>query len=129
MYDPNGFFNEALAQYARVEPRDLRDAEFFVNNTTFEAMKRYASFPPEDHPYQRNMSRMFGIPVRVDANLPDGVIKLCVETELDRAVRRAHERGQVINIMAPVRWPTPVPDPTLKALLKHWWKQWRKRRG
>lgn len=129
MLDPYDLFEQAIQQYEKVRPRDLKDAEFFVNAKSFEELQRYAQIPPSDNPFQRHVNTLLGLRVRVDDNLPDGVVQLLAETPLDRAIRRASERGQVVNVMPPVEFPAPVlppaPDPTLKALLKHWLKKWK----
>lgn len=96
-----------------------------MNAETFEEFERIAGIPPEG---RGRMARLFDIPVRIDDNLPAGMVSLLAETQLDRAVRRANERGHALNVMPPLAFPVPVEvpatDPTLKALLKHWWRKW-----
>lgn len=118
-------YRQAMQQYAELAARDRRDAEFFVNSATLAKMQHSDDLLP-------GYTFLFGIRVRTDDNLPDGVIQLLAETELDRAVRRASERGHTLNVVSPLSEPflyPPTPNPTLKTLLKHWWKKctnWRR---
>lgn len=122
VFDHRNLYEQAIKQYNRLNPRDRRDAEFFMNAETFEEFERIA--PKE----RGRTARLFDIPVHIDDNLPDGMVSLLAETQLDRAVRRANERGHALNVMPPPAFPVPVEvpatDPTLKALLKHWWRKW-----
>lgn len=114
------FVEEAIRQYAAVMPEDRKDLEFFMSTETW---REISPATGQDQPgwWPTADTVLFGAPVRIDDNIPFGVIHSRAETELDRAVRRANEAGHALNVMKTEAWiPPPMPDPTLKALVKHW---------
>lgn len=111
---------QALEQLAKLNPRDQRDAEFYMSEETRLKLAEMCGVPDLAAPLS---DRLFGIPVRIDDSLPPATVEMRAETELDRALRRAAREGRTVNIMKPLfpeTYPDPVPVPTLRALLKHW---------
>jgi hypothetical protein len=110
----------AYREFAQIHPRDRVDARFYVNEVTRALLGQEHNFEPHD------LTQLLGIPLEIDENLPDGVVLCLAETELDRVIRRATEQGRYISIVKPVpALPRvlPAPPPTIKALLRHWWKK------
>jgi hypothetical protein len=74
---------------------------------------------------------LIGYKVRVTTGAEPGRIHLVAETDLDATIRHARERGDTVNIVRPMPfdWPKPekAPEPTVKALAKHWAGKLRKR--
>jgi hypothetical protein len=107
--------------YAKIQPRDLRDTEVHMSTETKDAL--ISSLPTSTH----RGFQLLGLPTRIDDNLPLGVVNFVTETEMDRVIRRAAREGRTVNVMMPFDFlppePLPAPKPTLKALLKHWWKK------
>lgn len=107
-----------IGQYASILPEDLRDTEVFMSQDTKDDLVR--RLPEMDPVVQTGDIRtMFGLQVRIDENLPAGVVELRTENSFDRAIRRA--RSEVPPIYFP-----PAPPPTLRVLLAHWWKKFRR---
>ena len=118
---------DVLRQYAAILPEDRRDLEWFMSADTRDM---FATMDWQSGGFGTTPTTLLGAPVRIDENIPSGVVHARTETELDRAVRRAARDGHALNVMQPVGFPMPIlgpaPDPTLKALLRHWLKRLRK---
>lgn len=79
-------------------------------------------------------AQLFGIPIDVDNSIPLWTVVPDVETPQERRMKEfameASKRGRpvTINVMRPAEWlaAPKAPDPTFKALVKHWWKRFRK---
>jgi hypothetical protein len=72
----------------------------------------------------------FGIPIEIDDNMPLGAVSLSTESDLDRWIKRQREAGRTVNITKltfPESILPPAPDPTLRALLRHWTRKVFKR--
>lgn len=122
-------FRSAVEQYARILPEDLRDTEVYLNHATLAEIERI-----KPSMYLPLPSQILGLPVRIDDNMPDGVVALRTENKFDRAIRRANERGHAFNIVKPATFTPevlPAPPPTVRALVRHWCKSVREkvRRG
>ena len=117
----NDVIRKAFEDYAKIPPSDLQDTEVHMSTDTAYGIADnlpHLGFP--DH------AQLLGLPVRIDDNLPNGVVRFVTETELDRVIRRAGREGNAarINVMRPIPFPEVFlpapPKPILKALLKHW---------
>jgi hypothetical protein len=117
----------ALEQYSKVLPQDLRDTEVFMSTDTRVELERtlLAGKSPAE---QASVNQMFGLPVRTDDALPYRVVELRTENAQERAIRRAARDGITVNVLKPgPSWFPPAPPvPTLRALVKHWWKKVRR---
>lgn len=111
--------------YASIPPHRLYDAKLYMSSETFKMIKvSIRSFAPTI-PHTA-----FGIPIEIDDNLPLGIVNLSVETGFDRWVKRQRESGNTINAIHPIYQPpevVPIPEPTLRALLRHWTRKVFKR--
>lgn len=132
---------KVMEDYARLLPQDRIDTQCYMNRNTIDDLKR--RFPmrdPRDDPGYPPLAAirpatMLGMRIEMDENLPDGIIELRTETELDRAIRRANLAGRSFNIMKfepfdALVYPT-QPEPTLRALLRSYWSKirgWGKKR-
>ena len=113
-----------IALYARLDPRDRRDARWIMRKETMEEIARKydtSDVSPKILPVGNSI---LGIRVEIDDNMPIGTVRLNVESALERSVRRLREEGvTTVNI---VRMPDLAPeiirppDPTLRALIRHW---------
>jgi hypothetical protein len=116
---------DALAKLAAIPPRDRRDAEFYMSQGTYDFL--CTSFIPGYDPESFAQMRMLGQPIQIDDSLPFGIIECIAELLVDRAIRRATEAGRHLVINRPVfSMPSTyvtVPTPTLRALLRHWWRK------
>lgn len=126
--------------YAQCPPQDRRDAIIVMHPLLRNSLERQVATmrdwtpPPLAPPADPAglivdppaVERIFGLPIETSDQIDPGCIELWAENATDRAFRRARERGQTITMMAPIAWPdlVPPPTPTLKALLRHWAKQW-----
>lgn len=73
------------------------------------------------------LTGLFGVPIDLDFNMPEGDIR--IENENQRQLREYREAGLQVIVYKPMDWskiPNP-PEPTLKALLKHWWNKLKRR--
>lgn len=123
MINVNEIMRSAIEQRALVDPRDLRDSEFYMSQATIDEVARQVG---AEYPSPHHLTSLLGVSLRAGDNMPDGMVRLVTETELDRTIRRAADLGrtvQVVKPVAPLPEVVPVPDPTLRALLKHWWKK------
>lgn len=114
-----------VRMHAELDPRDRADARWYMCRETWQAIRaETATYVQGPAPLDDGI---FGIPVEIDDTLSLGVISLIAETELDKAVRRAAQRGQVLKVMQPFPlpevFPAPSAPPTLRALLAHWLKK------
>lgn len=120
----------AIDAYNRIDPRDMRDAEFHCSPATFEELLKSAGFADTTNP--SGIDRLFGRPIRINKLVPDGTVIAIAETEMDRMLRRAARDHLSVNVIRPASvpdplvWPAPVPDSTLGALLRHWWSRLKK---
>lgn len=119
MTDP---ITSAIEQYGKFDHHSLRDACYYMSRDTTDLLRRrYATYI--DGPVRP--STIMGVPVLIDDNLPYGVIELRKrETQLEKMIREARASGVTINVMKPILEApelfTPIPKPTLRALLRHW---------
>jgi len=99
---------KSIELYAALAGPDRRHASYFMSEETFRALKRatptYINGPETDR------KTVLGIPVKIDNTMPEGVIDLCAV----RSVTPAQP--------API-----IPEPTVRALVRHWIKKLRKR--
>jgi hypothetical protein len=144
--------NAVHGMYAQMHPRDRMDAVLVVHPRMREVVQRGAAMmrgwrpkppPPlvtaEEAAEARvrlltdapPVDRLLGIRMET-FDLPDWrTIELWAENDHDRALRRAQERGQIVNVVRPESFaipdfPLPV-KPTLGALLRHWGNRLRGR--
>jgi hypothetical protein len=117
----------AFEQYSKVLPQDLRDTEVFMSTDTIEELKR-TLLPGKPPAEWSGVNQMFGLPVRADDALPYRVVELRTENAQERAIRRAAKDGITVNVMepGPLWFPPAPPAPTVRALVKHWWKKVRR---
>lgn len=116
-----------------VPPQDRQDIIARVSPNTWDDITR--ELPPDlekeglpDVAAAPALMTVFGLDIQPDARVEDGVLHVWVENEMDRAIRRAQERGQTVNVVRtvpfdPASWPAPAPTPTARALLGHWRKK------
>ena len=138
MTTPDGeqIMREVVRQYGKVNPRDHRDTEVHLSEYTLDMLAGYArSLTVRDHddPLPRIIAppkTIFSMPVRTDDTLPFGEIRFVTENGQERAMRRILAEGKSINVMKmlPPALPS-LPDPTLRALIRHWRRKLRNRRG
>lgn len=118
----------AIEQYGKFDRRFLPGACYYLSDETAAYLRRRCA-TYIDGPVRP--SAIMGIPVIIDDSLPCGVIELRKrETQLEKMIREARASGVTINVTSPVfeapeLFPMP-PKPTLRALLRHWAKKWRK---
>lgn len=142
---PAEMLNDAMRQrYALIEhdPRDEKWAEWHIHPETYAEIMNYEGerranpvrfyAPTIERPMTPGGDeRLTGYKVRVTTSVEPGRIHLSAETDLDATIRHARERGDTVNIMPPVTldWAAipRVPEPTVKALAKHWAGKLRKR--
>src|ERR1700761_1737991 len=103
------------------DPRDEKWAEFHMHPDTRRALSTLYGVPGP------GPAHLFDYPVRADKSMPVGEVKLVCETDFEAGVRHLTDAGHTINVMKPqpVMWvppPVPAPPPTLRVLIKHWWK-------
>jgi hypothetical protein len=118
-------YESAVRQYAEVLPQDRRDSEFHMSGETMDDLLRQMKLVGGTSPGQP--VTLLGLPVQVNDFMPPGVVKLVTENEQERAIRRIVGDGVSVHVVR-FDWPTPelplpVPAPTLRALLRHWWKK------
>lgn len=115
-----------MHEYAKILPQDLRDTEVFMSRGTWDALKVH-TFKDRAGKHPGGFGdTIYGLRVRIDANLPDGVAEMRTESEFDRAIRRAAREGSAVNVMRPVLPPIEVPlviEPTVRSLLRAWGKK------
>lgn len=113
--------------FSHVDPRDRRDTEIHVSAATAEriAVENIDGINWKDSMLDDGAT-LLGLPVRRDDSIPFGQFRFITENAQERAMRRIVERGGTVNVMQPVAWPEPVsePAPTLRALLRHWFRRW-----
>lgn len=135
--DGEQIMREVVRQYGKINPRDHRDTEVHLSEYTLDMLAGYArSLTVRDHddPLPRIIAppkTIFSMPVRTDDTLPFGEIQFVTENGQERAMRRILAEGKSsINIVKmSVPLPPPAPDPTLRALIRHWRRKLRNRRG
>lgn len=128
--------NDAMRQrYTMIEhdPRDEKWAEWHIHPQTYAEIMHYDGrrasmgvpyLPAIEQPYRPGGDQMLiGYKVRVTTAVEPGRIHLSHETDLEAGVRHLTDSGHVVNIVKSpplVFDKTPPPDPTVKALVKHW---------
>jgi hypothetical protein len=117
-------YESAVRQYGEVRPEDRRDSEFHMSGETMDDLLRQIKLVTGGSPGQP--VTLLGLPVQMDDSMPFGVVKLITENEQERAIRRLTRDGIGVHVVR-FDWPTPElpspPAPTLRALLRHWWKK------
>lgn len=138
MIDPSDLY----AAYSKVDPRDRRDSTWFMSEVTLREIVEHERAKQatrdtgyglvrqltEIPPFNPIGNMLFGRPIEVDDSMPYGEFRLGVENDQDRAIRRMEAAGRpvIIHKMASIDWSSMrAPKPTLKALLRHWWRQLR----
>jgi hypothetical protein len=143
---PAEMLNDAMRQrYQMIEhdPRDEKWAEWHIHPETYAELRHYESERRADPAHQlyspvndRSMTpggdeMLIGYRLRITTGVEPGRIHLVVDTELDATIRHARERGDTVNLVRPMPfdWPKPekAPEPTVKALAKHWADKLRKK--
>lgn len=143
---PAEMLNDAIRQRYVLEekdPRDLKWAEWHIFPDTYAEIMHYDAerqadpsvrfyTPTIEQPMRPGDDNMlFGYKVRVTTAVEPGRIHLSAETELDATIRHRVAAGQTVNILPPIpfEWPKygPPPEPTVRALAKHWADKIRKR--
>jgi hypothetical protein len=114
-------FQLAAAGLADIDPRDRQDTEVHMSTET--ARRLVLSTQGVDPPVALDGCTLFGMTVRQDDELPFGEFRWVTENAHDRAIRRARRDGMIVNIhVTEPLWARmePIPAPTLRALLRHW---------
>ena len=114
------FYESALSDYGKIDPRDRRDTEAHLSQDTAEAIVRLVS---PDADVNAEDAQLFGLKTRRDDSVPFGQVRFITENDQDRALRRAAGAGLQVNVVKLEALPpmaTPAPPPTLRALVRHW---------
>lgn len=117
-----------------IDPRDRRDAQWYMSEATCDEIirrwltSRPASPRPDEPPAYRPAAGrlLFGSPVEFDESMPYGGVRFEAETPHERQLRRLAASGMNVAVYKaePLDWANvPVPEPTLKALVKKWMRR------
>lgn len=120
----NTYYERMALLYRGLDVRDRIDAVWFMREDVLKELEKMVEAAPNPH----GIKSCFGIRLEVDKNLPPGTIYLNVENQQERAMRRLLADGKHVPVVKINIDPSPmpmVPKPTLKALLRHWFRRRR----
>lgn len=119
------FYETVVREYGKIDPRDRQDTEAHLSAATAQAVAALVSL---DAKIDAEGATLFGLRTRRDDSIPFGRVRFVTENAEDRAIRRAAKDGLAVNVMKLEALPPlmmPAPEPTLRALLRHWLRRLR----